>query len=134
MSRFLRLALLGAALAASAAGPALADPTPPPTAPPALPASVPANGLNNPDVQSGLNAVGGLTQSTNGAAAFGKVVYFKRFDLELETAPSVYRKVRLHQGTVINPRGATIQNGMTLQANGSPQPDGTLGADTITVR
>ena len=85
-------------------------------------------------MQGVLNALGGVTQTTNGATAFGRVTYFKQFDLQLETAPTVYRKIRLHQGTVINPRGSTITPGLTLQVNGTPQPDGSLNADVITLK
>lgn len=129
------------ALAVFALAPAaFADPTPQPTAPPApasapaLPLPIPSALLNSPYVQGILNALGGVTQTTNGSTAIGKVTYFKQFELQLETAPSVYRHVRLHQGTVINPRGTTIQPGMSLLVNGSPQNDGSLNADTITLR
>ena len=119
---------------------AFADPTPQPTATPqpagapALPLPIPSALLNSPYVQGILNALGGVTQTTNGSAAIGKVTYFKQFELQLETAPSVYRRIHLHQGTIINPRGTTLQPGMSLQVNGSPQSDGSLNADTITLR
>ena len=67
---------------------ALADPTPAPSLP------IPSGILNSPIVQGALNALGGLTQTTNGATAFGKVTYFTQFDLQMQTAPSVYRKIR----------------------------------------
>jgi hypothetical protein len=140
-SRARRLAPFVLAVAfASAAGSrgAFADPTPQPqaTAPapsvPSLP--IPSALLNSPYVQGVLNALGGLTQTTTGPTAVGKVTYFKQFELQLETAPNVYRKIHLHQGTVINPRGTTLQPGMSLSVNGSPQNDGSLNADTITLR
>jgi hypothetical protein len=116
---------LVAALWIAGTGVALADPVAIPTVPPEI--------QNNPIVQSVLNAVGNiLMQTTNGNTAHGKVTYFRRFDLQLETAPNVYREVHLHQGTVINPRGVSLTPGMTVDVNGSAQSDHSLNADTIT--
>jgi len=99
---------------------------------PAFPA-IPPEVQNNPIVQSVLNALGNvLLQTTNGNSAHGKVTYFRRFDLQVETAPNVFRSVHLHQGTVINPRGATIVPGMMVDVSGSVQSDKSLNADTIT--
>jgi hypothetical protein len=98
------------------------------------PVTIPPDLQNNPIVQSVLNAVGGLLQTSNGNAAHGKVTFFRRFDLQLETAPNVYRDVHLHQGTVINPRGTTLAPGMTVDVSGSAQSDRSLDADTITAR
>lgn len=111
-------------------GPALADPSSP--LPQSIP-NVPSSVLNNPIVQSVMSAAGGLLQTVNGPTAHGKVTYFKRFDLQLETAPGVYRQVRLRQGTVINPRGGSIRNGMTVDVQGNPQADGSLNANSITL-
>lgn len=95
--------------------------------------SIPSSVQNNPIVQSVLNALGNvLLQSTSGPTAHGKVTFFRRFDMQVETAPNVYRQVHLHQGTVINPRGTTIAPGMTVDVNGSVQDDKSLNADTIT--
>jgi hypothetical protein len=63
----------------------------------------------------------------------GHVTYFRRFDLQIRMALDAYRTIRLHQGTVINPRGATIQPGQVLDVVGRAQSDGTLDADTITI-
>jgi hypothetical protein len=122
----MRLLALAAALLIAGTGTALADPVALPSVPPAV--------QNNPIVQSVLNALGGLLQSTNGNSAHGKVTYFRRFDMQVETAPKVYRDVHLHQGTVINPRGATIAPGMTVDVSGSVQSDHSLNADSITTR
>jgi hypothetical protein len=122
--------LLAGALWLGATGLAFADPTPTPA--PALP-NVPVDVLNNPFVRSILDALGGVLQTTNGPTAAGRVVYFKRYDLQLETGPKVFRDVHLHPGTVINPRGATLTSGMLVVVNGAPQHDGSLNADTITV-
>ena len=105
------------------------DATPAPRAIPSIPTDV----LNNPFVQSILNALGGVLQTTNGNTAAGRVTYFNRFELQLQTASNVYRNVHLHQGTVINPRGTTLTKGMVVLVNGQPQHDGSLNADTITV-
>jgi hypothetical protein len=103
----------------------LADPLPLPSIPPDV--------QNNPIVQSVLNALGGvLLQTTNGNTAHGKVTYFRHFSMQLETAPNVYRDVHLHQGTVINPRGASLTPGMTVDVTGSAQSDHSLDADAIT--
>jgi hypothetical protein len=121
----LRVLALAGALWIGVSGAALADP-------PALPA-IPPEIQNNPIVQSVLNAVGGLLQTTNGNTAHGKVTYFRRFDLQLETAPNVYREIHLHQGTVINPRGATPALGTIVDVTGAAQSDRSLNADTITL-
>ncbi len=121
----MRVLALAIALLVAAASEALADPLPLPSIPPDV--------QNNPIVQSVLNALGNvLLQTTNGNTAHGKVTYFRHFDLQLETAPNVYRDVHLHQGTVINPRGTTLAPGMTVDVSGSAQSDHSLDADTIT--
>jgi hypothetical protein len=101
-------------------------------APRALP-SAPADVLNNPFVQSILDALGAVLQTTNGNTAAGRVTYFNHFELQLQTSANVYRNVHLHQGTIINPRGTTLTKGMVVIVNGAPQHDGSLNADTITV-
>jgi hypothetical protein len=115
---------------------AQADPTPAPSPGVTVPniPGVPSSVMNSPMVQSILNAAGGLLQTTKGPTAHGKVTYFKHFDLQLQTAPTVYRQIRLHQGTVINPRGANLQPGTVVDVSGSPQSDGSLSADTINVQ
>lgn len=116
---------LAAALWLSATSIAGADPIAIPSIPPAV--------QNNPIVQSVLNALGNvLLQSTNGPTAHGRVTYFRHFEMQIETAPNVYREVHLHQGTIINPRGATITPGMTVDVNGAVQGDKSLNADAIT--
>jgi len=42
-------------------------------------------------------------------------------------------RIHLHQGTVINPRGTTLQNGMQLRIQGHANSDGTFEADRIDV-
>jgi hypothetical protein len=123
----MRVIVLVVAFWMSAIGAALADPIVMPSIPPEV--------QNNPIVQSVLNAIGNvLLQTTNGNTAHGKVSYYRHFDLQLETAPKVYRDIHLHQGTVINPRGTTLAPGMTVDVSGSAQSDHSLNADTITAR
>lgn len=117
-----RVVTLAAALWIGVSGAALAQSAP----------SVPPDVQNNPIVQSVLQAVGGLLQTTNGNTAHGKVTYFRRFDLQIETAPNVYRQIHLHQGTMINPRGTTLAPGMVVDVSGTAQPDHSLNADAIT--
>ena len=117
-----RVVTLAAALWLAATGAALADGIP----------AVPPDVQNNPLVQSVLQAVGGLLQTTNGNTAHGKVTWFRRFELQIETAPNVYRQIHLHQGTVINPRGTTLAPGMTVDISGNAQADHSLNADAIT--
>jgi uncharacterized protein (DUF1684 family) len=116
-----RVLILAATLWIGGTGAALAQGVP----------SVPPDVQNNPIVQSILQAVGGLLQTTNGNSAHGKVTYFRRFDLQIETAPNVYRQIHLHQGTIINPRGTTLAPGMTVDVSGTTQPDHSLNADAI---
>lgn len=132
--RFAALAAVAAVLAGTNPVPGFAQAaSPPPSAAPAMPA-IPPEVFNSPLVQSILNALGGLTQTTNGNVAVGKVTYFRRFDLQVETAPAVYRQIHLHQGTIINPRGTTLTPGMYVSVSGAAQHDGSLNADAITVR
>jgi hypothetical protein len=122
-----RALALTAALWLAASNAALADPLPIPSIPPEV--------QNNPIVQSVINAIGNvLLQTTNGNTAHGKVTFFRHYDLQVETAPNVFRDVHLHQGTVINPRGTTLAPGMTVDVSGSAQSDHSLNADTITAR
>jgi hypothetical protein len=122
-----RALALTAALWLAASNAALADPLPIPSIPPEV--------QNNPIVQSVINAIGNvLLQTTNGNTAHGKVTFFRHYDLQVETAPNVFRDVHLHQGTVINPRGTTLAPGMTVDVSGSAQNDHSLNADTITAR
>ena len=137
-----RTIALVAAVWLSAGAVAFADQTPTPAPSPsamglpALPSipGLPAGIQNSPIVQSILNSLGGITQTTNGNAAHGRVTYFRRFELQVETAPSVFRQIHLHQGTVINPRGTTLQPGMVVDVNGSTENDKSLDANDITVR
>lgn len=115
-----------AAFSVTMAGAASADPVP---GIPNIP--LPAGVENIPAVQSILRSLGGVTQTTTGNTAFGRIVYFRRFSMQLETAPGVFRQINLHQGTIINPRGASLDRGMSVEVAGAPQADGSLNADSI---
>ena len=54
--------------------------------------------------------------------------------MQVQCGNNCYRTVRLHQGTVINPRGATPSQGRYVDVNGRTAADGALEADTITVQ
>ena len=115
------------ALAGAQSAPA---PAPTPISVPTLPPGT------SPLVQTGINILRGAydaerARERNGT--HGVVSYFRRFDMQVQTGPNSYRTVRLHQGTVINPRGATPGAGTTVDVSGVADPDGTIEANTITV-
>jgi len=114
--------------AQSAPAPAAPTPIPAPTLPP--------NTTNNAVLNTILNVGQQILQrqvinARNNAR--GQVSYFKRFDMQVNCGNNCYRSVRLHQGTVINPRGATPSAGTWVDVNGHTDPDGTLEADNITI-
>jgi hypothetical protein len=131
---------LGFALALASAS-AIADPTPPPspspTAAPAVPGvPLPPSVTNNPLVQDALRAITGAATRELGLDpnwSKGRITYFKRFEMQLETVPNKYREIHLHQGTIINPRGTTLAPGMNVRVSGVHQQDGSLNANEITV-
>jgi hypothetical protein len=125
-----RILILAGILCSLTGGIAAADSDPRGGAFPTVPPEV----KNNPYVQSVINALGGVLQTTNGNRAQGKVTFFRRFELQVETAPRVYREIHLHPGTVINPRGTTLTPGQMVEVGGAAQSDGSLNADVITVR
>ena len=133
-TRFVVLAtavLFALGLAASAAQ---TEPTPAPTATPSIQVpNVPVNQIIN-DV---INAVvGGATGAYgyNPNRVDGTVTYFRRFDMQVRLQLDKYRDVHLHQGTIINPRGWTIQQGQHVQVFGHANSDGSFEADSIDVR
>jgi hypothetical protein len=131
-------ALLGLALIV-AVSPAIADPPAAPTASPApvVPGvSLPPSVMNNPIVQDALRALTGAATRELGLDpnwSRGRVTYFRRFDMQIETVPNKYRQIHLHQGTIINPRGTTLAPGMNVRVSGVHQQDGSLNANEITV-
>lgn len=116
-----------------------AEPTPAPlpvSSPIVVPTLPPPSGID-PRI---LRAAGGLidnilrTQREHAAnTARGPVTYFRRYDLQVLIGKDSYRNVRLHPGTIINPRGATIREGLRVDVAGLGRPDGSLDADTITI-
>ncbi|MDP9110958.1 MAG: hypothetical protein M3M96_04945, partial [Candidatus Eremiobacteraeota bacterium] len=63
----------------------------------------------------------------------GTVTYFRRFDVQIRMPLNQYKAVHLHQGTIINPRGATISEGSTIDVVGRANSDGSIDADAITI-
>lgn len=118
-------------------GQVVAQSTPAPVPSPIV---VPTLAPVDPTTQAIVRAAAGvlsdiLTRNRLNAAntTSGTVSYFRRFDLQVQTGTNNYRNVRLHQGTVINPRGATPGPGTAVEISGRGAPDGSLDADTITV-
>jgi hypothetical protein len=124
------LALGATTLAGAQSTPA---PTPAPIAVPTLPPNTPNAGIIQTIIGVGAQIL--QRQAVNNRNnARGTVSYFKRFDMQVQCGTNCYRSVRLHQGTVINPRGATPGVGRYVDVNGHTDPDGTLEADNITVQ
>jgi hypothetical protein len=121
------------ALAATTFAGAQSSATPAPIAVPTLPPNTP-----NADIIQTVIGIGQQIlqrQQVNARNnARGTVSYFKRFDMQVQCGANCYRNVHLHQGTVINPRGATPGAGTTVDVNGRANADGSLEADTITVQ
>jgi hypothetical protein len=124
------LALGATTLAGAQSTPApVPTPIPVPTVPPSTP--------NSQVLQTILNVGQQILQRQAINArnnARGTVSYFKRFDMQVQCGTNCYRNIRLHQGTVINPRGGTPSVGTFVDVNGRTAPDGTLEADTITIQ
>ncbi|HVA38315.1 MAG TPA: hypothetical protein VNJ51_11975 [Candidatus Dormibacteraeota bacterium] len=130
--------LLAAALLASGA-PARAQSTPTPSPSPSpspsgitLPNMQVLDEILNQAIQTfQQNIQQGILNRQNDIT--GTVTYYRRFDLQVQTGSSTYRTVHLHQGTIINPTGTTLQNGMKVRVRGQSQSDGSLNADEIDV-
>jgi hypothetical protein len=124
------LALGATTLAGAQSTPA---PVPTPIAVPTLPPNTPNAGI----IQTIIGIGAQILQReaiNNRNNARGTVSYFKRFDMQVQCGTNCYRTIRLHQGTVINPRGATPSAGRYVDVNGRTAQDGALEADTITVQ
>lgn len=63
----------------------------------------------------------------------GRVTFFRRFDLQILMPLQTYKQIHLHQGTIINPRGATLTDGQTVDVQGTTNADGSFNADEITI-
>ena len=122
------------ALASGAAAFAQSTPAPAPAKTPApnpLP-SVPS-GLE----QDAINALGNVVKSAFGwsdTESYGTVTYYRGYDMQVRLQLDRYREIRLHRGTVINPRGYTIKSGDTVDVRGTPNQDGSLTANMIVVK
>ncbi len=126
-------ALVLALGATTFAGAQSAESTPAPIVVPTLPPNTPNAGIIQTVIGIGQQIL--QRQAINSRNnAHGTVSYFKRFDMQVQCGTNCYRSVHLHQGTVINPRGATPSAGTMVDVNGRANPDGTIEADTITVQ
>ena len=63
----------------------------------------------------------------------GRVTYFRRYDLQIQMPLQTYKQIHLHQGTIINPRGASLNDGQTVDVRGTSNSDGSFNADEITI-
>lgn len=111
---------------------ATANPTPPPTPVPTSVPSIPPN-----IGQDAINALGNIVRGVFGWSdneSIGTVTYYRGYEMQLKMQLDRYREIRLHKGTVINPRGYTIKAGDTVDVRGTPNSDGSLNADMIVVR
>lgn len=136
-----RVVALAASVLVACAVPALAQTASPvPSPSPSAPAA--PNAL--PTVPPGIGGVvEGILQRLAGDATAGYgidpnhvrgvVTYFRRFTLQIRMPLNRYRDIHLHQGTIINPRGATLRTGSVVDVVGHPNADGTLEADQITL-
>jgi hypothetical protein len=133
-----RLVVLVASVLFLAGAPALAQtpPTPTPTASP-TPTALPT-------LPAGVDTVvEGIVQKIAGDATAGfgidpnhvrgTVTFFKRFDLQIHMPLDRYRDIHLHQGTIINPRGATLTTGQVVDVQGHANADGSIDANAITI-
>jgi hypothetical protein len=132
---FIATSALVLALGATSLAGAQSTPVPVPTpiAVPTLPPSTPNGGIIQTIMGVGAQIL--QRQAINSRNnARGTVSYFKRFDMQIQCGTNCYRNIRLHQGTVINPRRGTPSVGSYVDVNGRTDPDGTLEADNITIQ
>ena len=121
--------------AAGSASEAVAGPSPTPT-PVNLP-SLPPNTVTDPYAKMGIDILTGVVRQSiinaQGSTS-GQVSYFKRYDMQVKTGINGYRSIRLHQGTIINPRGESLQVGQQVDVSGVSESDGTIDANVITIK
>ena len=130
-----RLVVTVASVLFLAAAPAYAQ-----TAPTPSPSVSPSTLPSLPDVD---RVVEGIVQKIAGDAAAGfgvdpnhvrgTVTFFKQFNLQIHMPLGEYRDIHLHQGTIINPRGATIAPGQSVDVQGHANADGSIDANAITI-
>ncbi len=103
-----------------------ASPAPLPTVPPGIGGAL----------QSIIQKIAGDAVAPYGVDpnhARGTVTFFRRFDLQVRMPLDTYKQIHLHQGTIINPRGATLTPGQSVDVRGSQNSDGSMNADEITI-
>ena len=135
--RLSRILISALVLALGATTFAAAQSTPPPTPAPIVVPTLPPNSPNADIIRAAIGIGAQILQQQrqrDANNAYGTVTYYKRFDMQIQCGTNCYRTVRLHQGTVINPRGATPGVGTRVNVNGNGQSDGTLEASTITIQ
>jgi len=118
----------------STATPGVTPPAPSPT-PFNLP-SLPPTTRVDPYTRAAIDLLTGAVNraiSNLGNTTSGRVSYFKRFELQIQTSAGSYREIHLHQGTIIDPRGETLTAGQHVDVSGVAQSDGSLNANVITV-
>ncbi len=136
-TRFVALGAAVLCIALGAGGAATAGPAPSPTPTPVNLPTLPPNQTLDPYAKMGLDVLTGvLRQSITNFqnSTSGQVSYFKRYDMQVQTGRNAYRSIRLHQGTVINPRGESITIGQQVDVSGVAQSDGTIDANVITIK
>jgi hypothetical protein len=110
-------------------------PSPAPTVAPIAAPSIPPGAVNG-IVNTIIRKVTGDIIAPLGADpnhVRGQVTYFHRFDMQLAMPLQTYKQIHLHQGTVINPRGASIQDGENVDVQGTVNGDGSINANEITI-
>lgn len=111
------------------------SPAPSPTVAPITAPSIPAGAVNG-IVNAIIQKVTGDIIAPLGADpnhVRGEVTYFRRFDMQVAMPLQSYKQVHLHQGTIINPRGASIADGQTVDVQGTVNNDGSINANEITI-
>lgn len=110
-------------------------PSPSPSAAPITAPSVPPGAVNSV-INTIIQKVTGDVVAPLGVDpnhVRGQVTYFRRFDMQIAMPLQTYKQIHLHQGTVINPRGATIEDGQTVDVQGTVNSDGSINANEITI-
>jgi hypothetical protein len=138
LKRFVALGALALSVAAGSVATADQTATPSPGAvpsPPPVP-TIPPSVKLDPYGRYAIDVLGNIIRQgvlNLTPATSGRVTYFRRFDMQVQSSANTYREIHLHQGTVINPRGATITPGQHVEVSGAPQSDGSLDANVITI-
>ena len=86
-----------------------------------------------PGGQQGYNGSQQGYYNGRSVQARGVVTSYNWYDLQLQTTNGRNAYVRLHQGTIINPRGTTLRSGMPVRVIGFVDSNGTLEANEVDV-